>query len=99
MLRIKITDETVFALIMNPRTDGEAGLDFNMVIGDEAFTKEGLCQYIDEGLKKDNEMAQRLLEIIVTVVEQIKEDWPEIAAAIRKMHIEHLKNQANEKEE
>ena len=92
MLKSKITDETVFAVIINPRTDGEAGLDFNMLIGDEDFTKDGLFQYISEGLKKDDEMAQRLLEIFVSVVEQVKEDYPEIASAIRKMHIEHIKN-------
>jgi hypothetical protein len=91
-MRNKVTDETVFALIINPRSDGEAGLDFNMLIADEEFTKDGLFQYIDEGLKKEDEMAQQLLEILVSVVEQVKEDYPEIAAAIRKMRIEHLKN-------
>lgn len=101
-MELPVKEEDVFlGLVIAARTiDGESGFETYISIPDYELAKDGLYSAlvgaIENGLTREASVIQ-LFEIMVSAVEQIKSDYPEIAANIRKMNFQHLKSKKDDK--
>jgi hypothetical protein len=91
-MRVSINEMTVFAIVIT-QTEGERLVDVIHAIGeDRDLAIDALISYFDNGMNDKDEKVRELLEIVVSAIEKIKMDHPALAAQIRKMNIEYLKN-------
>jgi hypothetical protein len=91
-MRVSINDMTVFAIVIT-QTESERMVDVIHAIGeDRDLAIDALITYFDNGMNDKDEKVRELLEIVVSAIEKIKMDHPALAAQIRKMNIEYLKN-------
>lgn len=70
-------------------------------MNDRELSADGLYTYLSSALDKTPDRSRpaiQFLEILVSVVEQIKADHPAIAASVRKMNIQHTKSKQNDQE-
>jgi hypothetical protein len=91
-MKVRISELTIFALVIN-QTEGDRLADVVHTIGsDRELAIDALITYFNNGMNERDETVRELLEIIVSAIEKIKMDHPALAAQIRKMNIEYLKD-------
>lgn len=93
-----VTSDTILAIFINPRDDSDT-VDVEYAVGSNRDTAiNALMTYLITGIEDRNPLIGQLAEIIISAVEGIKKELPEIAAMVRRMNIEHLKNKQDESE-
>lgn len=90
-----IDEETIIALVANP--GGLNNYHFWFGMGpDKQRAVDAITQYIIKGFENDQHYPVALWEVLLGVVENMKRDYPNIAAEVRKQNIEHLKKRNND---
>jgi len=83
---------TILAIVIT-QTEGDRLVDVVHAIGeDRDLATDALITYFSNGIKDGDDKIRELLEVFISAIEKIKMDTPALAAEIRKMNIEYLKN-------
>lgn len=97
-MKVILDGETVFALVVNP-TEGERLVDVHHAVGpDRDMAINSIITYLSNGVKDNDPLIGQLLEVLISALEWVKIEHPELAAKVRKMNIEYLKNKQDENE-
>lgn len=86
-----IDDDTIIAFVANPAGHNNYHVYFGMG-PEKGPAVDAIYQYIIKGFENNQEHPVGLWEVLLVVVENIKKDFPNIAAEVRRQNIEHIKN-------
>lgn len=85
-----IDDDTIIAFVVNPASDKDYHFYFG-IEGSKERSVDAISQYIVRGFANEQHYPVILWEVLLAVVENMKKDYPNIAAEVRRQNIEHLK--------
>lgn len=97
-------DRTIFALVINksdPDLPDDApglGIDIYHAFGKETKAAQAISETLLTGLDDQNESIIDVMYILISAVEGLKRERPQIAEMIRKRNIAYIKTKRNEQE-
>lgn len=93
--RPEIREDTVLAIVINP-TEKPDQHETIWGFSDHQRATDALYTYVAAGYERKDGWALTLLEILTSVVEGIKGEYPEFAAKVRQVNIEYIKNEKSD---